>query len=52
MMTSWIIIAVVAIGCAILVVKRRRPFAEDGGLGYVSQSWLAEFRASEGWLGR
>jgi hypothetical protein len=44
---SLAILTAVAIVCALLFGLRRRVAPAPGGLGYVSDSWLAEARATE-----
>jgi hypothetical protein len=45
------ILALAVIGFVLLLAIRRQIFPADPGHGYVSQSWLAELRASEGSVG-
>jgi hypothetical protein len=40
------ILTLVAIALVVLALRRRLS-SKDPGLGYVSQSWLAELRASD-----
>jgi hypothetical protein len=44
---SLAILTAAAIACGLLFALRRRVAPAAGGLGYVSDSWLAEARASE-----
>jgi hypothetical protein len=43
--------AIAVIVFLFVIAMRRRLGSDDRGLGYVSQSWLAELRATEGSLG-